>query len=694
MDTRSLQAIVPIMASQSPSQGPREEARSAFKRIAALLDAQQPVEAEAAALTWLANAPNDPNILRLLGVALTRQNKVQEAIERLVHVTRLAPTFAPAYENLAEALLIAGTIDKSVEALQTALKHNPGLHSAQIRLAEILSLTGKGEEADAVFQKSFDRDPERAALVEAMDLGRKNKFKEAGVIYRDILRRNPDHVDALRMMGVLQSKQERFHDAEAYFRRATELAPDFWTAWVNLGASLNEQQKFEKAEKAFTRALKLRPRNVHTLEKLGSNCLNEGRMEDAVGWLKQALEVDPKHFPSLLVMGHALKTIGQQEEAIDAYRRCAEAKPDFGEVYWSLANLKTYRFDDADVAEMQAQIDGLGDTPEDEDAAISFNFALGKAFEDRKDYSKAFEYYASGNSKKRLKVAYDPIDLEAQVERLMDVFTTDFFAERAGQGCPDDAPIFIVGLPRSGSTLLEQILASHSDVEGTAELHYLLRIATDTGVNRMDGIKYPQSVLEQKAHQLRSLGEEYLQLTKPHRTGARHFTDKLPNNFIGIGFLHAVLPNAKVIDARRHPLDSCLGGFKQLFARGQTFTYDMYDLAHYYSQYVRIMKHWDAVLPGKVLRVNYEEVVADIGGQARRIAGHCGLEWQDAMLRFYETKRAVKTASSEQVRQPIYSGSVNLWRHYEEHLSELIEYLEPVLMDLPEQDRPDLLLDT
>ncbi|MBO6504357.1 MAG: sulfotransferase [Kordiimonadaceae bacterium] len=668
----------------SPASDPKQK----FQAAVALLEARQYAQAQAAAASALLTWPNDPNFLRVLGVALCKQHQFQEAERHLVHVTRLVPNYAPAYENLAEAQMLQGKLPEAVKSLQTALKHNPQSHAASMKLGELLNLTGKGAEADEVFQNAIAADPEREKLVQAMDFVQEGKIKDAEAVYKGILRTNPNHVDTLRLMGVLSMKKENHSDGEAYFRRAVELAPDFWTAWINLGVSLNEQQKFGKAEQAYLQALKLKPGNVHTLEKLGSNCMNDGRMEDAVGWLKKSLEEDPQHFPSLLVMGHALKTIGEQEEAIDAYRKCAESKPDFGEVYWSLANLKTYKFDDAELDEMKSQLETVANDPTQEDSEISFLFALGKAYEDRKDYPQAFHYYAEGNTKKRLNVTYDPIEFEAHIDRLIDVYSADFFASHQGQGCQEKGPILIVGLPRSGSTLQEQILASHSQVEGTAELHYLLRIATDTGVNRTDGIKYPECMHELKDYQLRGLGEEYLESTLPHRTGLPYFTDKLPNNFTGIGFLHTVLPNAKVIDARRHPLDSCLGGFKQLFAKGQVFTYDMYDLAHYYSQYIRMMDHWDAVLPGKVLTVNYEEVVANLEGQARKTAAHCGLEWEDQMLRFYETERAVKTASSEQVRQPIYSGSVHLWRRYEEQLQELIEFLEPVLMRLPKEDRP------
>ena len=696
----------------------------------------------------LRHSPDDANLLRLLGVSLTRQNRAAEAERPLTRAVRLVPNFALAHENLADALVKQGKFDAAVQSLKAAIKHNPASAGAKRKVGELLVLTGRGGEADELFQQSLAQDPDRAALVEAMELNRQGETGKAEKIFRGLLRRNPENVDALRLMGALCARKENYNDAEAFFRQATDLAPDFWMAWINLGAALNEQQKFGEAEIAYKRAVEIEPDSAFTLEKLGANSMHDGRLEESLVWLNKALELDPAHFPSLLCLGHVLKTVGRQREAIDAYRRCAAAKPDFGEVYWSLANLKTFRFEDSEIQAMQRQLarirhqlpaadadalaprgrapsghldvlsrtpavpsrprgpagrrldalatkvgDGCGleevsNTADREDSEIAFAFALGKAFEDRGDYGNAFQSYARGNEKKRFKVNYDPTEFQKTNDRIIEVFSKEFFAAHSGQGFPEESPILIVGLPRSGSTLLEQVLASHSQVEGTQELHYLLRLATETGLNRIDGIKYPECMLELKPHQIRDLGREYIESTLHHRSGARYFTDKMPNNFTGIGFLHTILPNAKVIDARRHPLDSCLGCFKQLFARGQVFTYDLYDLAHYYSEYLRMMHHWAEVLPGKVLTVQYEDVVVDLEVQARRIAEHCGLAWEDRMLRYHETERAVKTASSEQVRQPIYSGSVNLWRRYEDHLGELIDYLEPVLLTLPEEQRP------
>jgi len=380
--------------------------------------------------------------------------------------------------------------------------------------------------------------------------------------------------------------------------------------------------------------------------------------------------------------------MGDQDDAIRAYRAAAKARPDLGEIYWSLANLKTFRFDPDEVEIMQTQ---LGSGKLTDHSELHFCYALGKYFEDQKDYPKAFEYYTQGGATKRKSVSFDPVDFDYQTNKMIEVFTPEFFEKRASFGHSDPAPILIVGLPRSGSTLIEQILCSHSQVDGTAELADLMTLGHRTGQNRFDNLKYPESLTDIYADSIEDLGKEYIERTFHHRQGAPYFTDKMPNNFPHIGFLHLILPNAKVIDARRHPLDSCFGTFKQLFAKGQPFSYDLFELGQYYKNYIQLMEHWDQVLPGKVLRVNYEDNVTDQESQARRMIEHCGLEWEDQVLRFYETARAVKTASSEQVRQPIYNKSVNSWKHYETELEDLILLLEDVLVKLPDHlERPKM----
>jgi len=383
-----------------------------------------------------------------------------------------------------------------------------------------------------------------------------------------------------------------------------------------------------------------------------------------------------------LSYGHVLKTRGDQVRALGAYRAAIAAKPAFGEVYWSMANLKTFRFEDVEVAAMEQQLEREGLDPS---ADIHFRFALAKAYEDRGDYDRAWNYYHTGNERQRKRVSHDPVASELRHEQIAEVFTRELFDRHASAGHESRAPIFIVGLPRSGSTLVEQILASHSMVEGTAELPTLMRIAHSLGRYRTDGKEYPAAVLALRSKDFRAYGSQYLEETLAFRATDRPcFTDKLPNNFSHVGFIHLVLPNARIINARRHPFDSCLGGYKQLFGKGQDFTYDMTDLAMYYRQYHDIMKHWHEVLPGKVLDVHYEETVTDLETQVRRILAHCDLPFEEACVRFHENERAVRTASSEQVRKPIYKSALGHWRRFEQHLGVWQEDLADILDDLPE----------
>ncbi|MEZ5892247.1 MAG: tetratricopeptide repeat protein [Parvularculaceae bacterium] len=662
--------------------------RELFEQSVDLLNRNEAGAAERLLRQGLGDFPNEPNLSRMLGVALMQQGRYQDAETELVHVVRMIPEFGEAHESLAEVQFSLGRLADAIKSLEKAVRINPKSETATFRLAEMLALAGRGPEADAAFERAFELNPSRRTLVEGMGAFRAKNYEEARAKFRAVLRQDPDNVDALRLLGVVCIRQKNHSDAEALLSRAVALAPQFAFGWNNLGLAQSEQGKYAEAEKSFAQAIRLTPRDPEVYATQASSYVQAGRHDDALVYYKKALALFPDHFPSLLGLGHTLKTIGSQDEAIDAYRACARVRPDYGDVFWSLANLKTFRFEPDEIATMEAQLAG----PDlEKDAAISFRFALAKAYEDKKDYDKAFENYARGNEMKRALVQYDPLDLEQVVDGLIDAFTPDFLAERTSWGCDDPSPILVLGLPRSGSTLIEQILASHSMVEGTSELPDLMRLAAKSGTNRADGLIYPHSLHAMSPDEIRELGEGYINTTRRQRTDRPRFIDKMPNNFPHVGLMHLILPNAKIIDARRHPLDSCLGSWKQLFANGQTFSYDFFDLAEYYQQYLRIMDHWDRVLPGKVLRVNYEDVVGDLETQARRMLDHCGLPWEDSVLEFYNTKRPVRTASSEQVRQPIYSSAVNFWKNYERQLEPLIDHLEPVLRNLPPDARPQRL---
>jgi len=373
-----------------------------------------------------------------------------------------------------------------------------------------------------------------------------------------------------------------------------------------------------------------------------------------------------------------MKTLGQQAPAIDEYRAAAAAREGFGDAWWSLANLKTYRFTDAELGQMRAAEAAATTAPIDR---YHLCFALGKALEDRLQYAESIEYYARGNALKRAASRYRPEVIEQNTRLQIEVCTRELFARHERSGAQAADPIFIVGLPRSGSTLLEQILASHSQVEGTHELADVPRMVVELQGRdwQLENPRYPGILAQMGAEDFRRLGDKYLRDTRSYRSGKAHFIDKMPNNFRHVGLIHLMLPNARIIDARREPMACCFGNLKQLFAHGQEFAYSVEDIARYYRTYLELMRHWDAVLPGRVLRVQYEDVVADLEGNVRRILDYCGLEFEPACVEFYRTERSVRTASSEQVRQPIYREALDQWRHYEPWLGPLREALGDAL---------------
>ena len=651
--------------------------KALFDEALELINAGDPVAAEKLCREAVERNPKDVNMSGLLGAVLIKRRRLDEAEQVLKQTIALAPTFAKAHEDLGYALLEQERYEEAVEVLQKAARLDPKLDAARFNLGKALASTGRGKEADAAFEASFELSPERKKLALAAKHHQEGRIEDAEQLYRQVLNNNPRNVDALRMLAMVAATAKRYDDAERLLRKAVGIAPDFLTAVVDLGRVLKEQDRFEEAIDCFKNAIAINPNNPHTHFLLASAYSPAALNHEAAREYRRALDLAPEHPGALLGLGNALKTIGKQDEAIKAYRDCIRVRPDNGEIYWSLANLKTYRFSDEQIAEMAARVDN----PEGltEQSEVNFLFALGKAHDDRQDYDQAWRYYERGNGKQRMLAQYDPVQTETINDAIVEVFDKALLEEKAGKGCPDRAPIFVLGLPRSGSTLVEQILASHSQVEGTSELPYLGRVAMSLNRNRADGVNYPEAVRELEAAHLTALGEDYINYAQLHRTERKpFFIDKMPNNFPTIGFLNLILPQAKIIDARRHPLDACVGNFRQHYAKGQTFSYDLTDLGEYCLQYLRMMDHWHQALPGRILTVQYEELVTDFENQARRLLDHCELPWEEACGRFYETERPVRTASSEQVRQPIYTGALNFWRNYERHLDELIEIVEPV----------------
>ncbi len=653
--------------------------RRLFDDIMAQLQARQTKQALASCHALLARYPDDINILGLLGAALGDLRRFDEAEKILTKVIDLAPTFAKPYEDLGTLLLQQRKAQEALPLLEKATRLDPQLEEAHFQLGKALAALGRGQEADASFERCFALSPARRMMALAAEHHQAGRLQDAEQLCRQVLQKDPRHVDALRLLGLIAAASGDLDDAEHLLRQALASAPDHTPALFDLGRVLKELERPEDAIVVYRELLTLLPDNPKAHFRLAGVLAPAALNEEAAAAYRRCLALAPKHAGAWLGLGHMLKTLGDQQEGIAAYQRCLALEPDFGEAYYSLANLKTYRFENAEIEQMQRQVerDELNDT-----SRVNFLFALAKAFEDRKDYAQAWRYYEQGNATQRMLVSYDPVQTQTINDELIEFLNDDFFHATAGYGHPDAAPIFILGLPRSGSTLLEQIIASHSQVEGTSELPYIGRLTKSLNHNRADAMRYPQVLAELQPRHLQRLGQDYLEMAVRHRMeGTARFIDKMPNNFPSVGFIHSILPNAKIIDARRHPMDACVGNLRQLYARGQTFSYDQCDIGEYYLQYLRMMQHWDEVLPGKVLRVQYEDVVTDLETQVRRILDYLELPWEDNCLRFHATERAVRTASSEQVRQPIYDSSVGFWRHYEHHLDELRDILAPVLDD-------------
>jgi len=642
----------------------------------------RPLRAEEICRDYLLMNPGCTDHLRLLGHALMKQRRFGEAEEHLRLAVSLRPDFPQLYEDLGSVLALQRRFEDAIPLFEKAIMLEPGLPLAHKKLGQALAAVGRGRDADEHFEEFFGQDPEAAAVAIGAEHLRAGRKDEAIAAFKDVLRRNPENVNAMRFLATAYWRElENLGEAEAWLRRATAVAPDFTAAWLTLGLVLLEANKHMEAIDCYTAALKCDSDNGVIWAGLGNAYAQASYPQRSVEAFEKAIALNADSPNVHMGYAHVLKTIGDQPAALGAYRKAIRLKADFGEAYWSMANLKVFRFEDSEIGAMEAQLEkgGLSDSAE-----IHFRFALGKAWEDKQSYDRAWHFYDTGNRKQRPLVSHDPLEMEQRHKEITETFSREFLAERTGCGFDAPDPILIVGLPRSGSTLVEQILASHSQVEGTSELPVLSKVAASVGRYRADDLQFPGSVRDLRTRDWRAYGQQYMDGTRRHRlTDKPFFTDKLPNNFPLIGMLHLILPNARVINARRHPLDTCLGCYKQLFAKGQNFTYDMEDLAHYYRNYDTVIRHWHEVLPGKVLDVHYEETVTDLEKQVRRILDHCGLPFEEECVHYHETDRAVKTASSEQVRQPIYTGALGTWRNYQQHLGLWIDDLDDIIAELP-----------
>jgi tetratricopeptide (TPR) repeat protein len=513
-----------------------------------------------------------------------------------------------------------------------------------------------------------------AALVDAALALHDNRLEIAEPLLRQHLKRDPFDARAIRMLAELAGRLGRYKDSETLLRRALELAPAFTAARANLAIVLYRLNRPVDALEELDRLLAEEPEHPGHANLKAAALGRLGGFEAAITLYEGVLDRAPDQPKVWMSYGHMLKTVGRQADGVAAYRSALRLRPDLGEAWWSLANLKTIRFDDADITAMQGALARADLSDEDR---FHLDFALGKAWEDRRDADRAFDHYAAGNALRRTKIVYDADETERFVDDVVALATPDFFADRAGWGCASTDPIFVLGMPRAGSTLVEQILASHSQVEGTTELPDLPAVARQV-------LAYPRGLADLTSEQARAMGEEYLRRAAvQRRTDRAFFVDKLPNNWAHVALIRLILPNATVIDARREPRACCFSNFKQHFARGQAFSYALADMGRYYRDYTRLMAHLDAVQPGRVHRVIHEALVDNVEDEVRRLLAACNLAFEPACLTPHETERAVRTASSEQVRQPISRTGNHAWLPFAGRLGALDDALGDVIACYP-----------
>ncbi|MGO9802912.1 MAG: sulfotransferase [Steroidobacteraceae bacterium] len=640
-----------------------------LRRAHAALRAGQAATAERALQALEVQFPGELNCLWLLGVALLDQGKVADSVALLERALAAAPDFTEARVDLARAYRRTGRAADARTEVRRVLEKTPHHHRAWLAYGDVLVDLSQYDDARIAFERARLTDPERAAIDEATAALVGEDRRKSEELFRAILKRDASHPAALCGLAALSLAADMPRDAERLLRHALRQSQHLPLAYRALAPVLTGLGRLIEAEAATQYLERIEPRSPQTWVTAAGVAIRLMRQAEAIDAYERAFELRPQEAGLQMSIGHLQKTLGRRAASEASYKAALAMDPGRAEAYWSLADLKNYTFSDAEIADMQRLI---GSDPRGPSNEAQLNFALGKAFEQRRRYAQAFAHYARGAQLRRREAPFDVGQFERRSARIRDFFNARFFAAHRGSGDSSRAPIFIVGLPRSGSTLVEQILASHSAVEGTMELLNVLNIVREFDDLSPGRNGYPETVGGASAEGFAELGRRYLEQTAPLlRLGRERFTDKLPNNFSHIGLIHAILPNATVIDVRRHPMDACFSTFKQYFAEGQNFSYDLEDLGRYYRCYLALMDHWDAVLPGKVLHARYEELVRSPEAGIRRLLEHCGLPFEPGCLAFHETQRAVRTASAEQVRQPIYTSAVGYWRHFEAELEPL-----------------------
>jgi len=670
-----------ITESESDFQQAKNRVEEAKTQLQAgrFTDAQKTVE------TVLEQHPEYAEALYVLAVTQRYQKQFDAALNSLERLKKARPGYGRAFQEEGHIHLATSNQTAALDAFGHAVTLNSSLFASWDALSQLLSSNGQHEQARFAKDQHTKLAALPPALLNVRNMMAEGRMFQAEQVCRQFMQANPRNVEGMRLLADLGVKSGVLDDAEVLLENAIKFEPNNNLARHEFMHVLYRRQKYAQALKQATILRDKEPDNLDYRISFANQCVAVGDYEPALEIYKHAITKVPNRADLHLVHGHALKTIGQTDDAITAYRRAYNARPEFGDAYWSLANLKTYRFTREEISAMQTA-EAATSTPVVD--KIHLCFALGKHFEDASDFETSMQYYENGNALEKNENNYESEKMSERLQMQIEHCGTALFNNKKDLGHPAPDPIFIVGLPRAGSTLLEQILASHSQIDGTLELPNISSLAFDLAGRRhtYEELKYPANLTDLTAEQLQKYGQAFIKDTRVHREDAPFFIDKMPNNFRHIALIHLILPNAKIIDARRHPMACCFSGFKQLFANGQEFTYGQSEIGTYYRDYVELMDHWDAVLPGKILRVQYEEVVADTESQVHRILEYLGLPFEEACLNFHKTKRSVRTASSEQVRQPIYTSGLEQWRNFEPWLEPLKSSLGAVLERYPIDD--------
>jgi predicted Zn-dependent protease len=652
------------------SNPPQSRIESEVRRIRELIASSRHAAALTAAEALRAQVPENRDVLYMIAVSQRYLQRIPQAFATLADLEKLHPGYSRLFQERGHCHVAQRSAPAAIAAFLRAVNLNPSLPASWNALAMLFRMAGRQADADHAAAQVARLSALPAEILTASSMFADGEIYEAERIVRQYLLAHGDHIEGMRLLAKIGMQLEVADDAELLLENVVRLAPEHRAARYEYALVLLQRHKHRRARDELEALLQVDPGNRVYRTTYATLCTGFGDYRRALALYQEILAQTPQDAELHLSIAHALKTLGHAPQAIDSYRSAAALRPRYGEAYWSLANLKTYRFTDAELARMKAD-----EAAADVQLADRYHlcFALGKALEDREEYADSFAYYERGNALKKSECRYNPEPLERSARAQAALCTRGFFAAREGAGSTDGAPIFVVGLPRSGSTLLEQILASHSQVEGTMELADIPRLVQELQGRESTASKprYPALLAEMQSEDFQRLGERYLSDTLAYRTGKSRFIDKMPNNFRHIGLIHLMLPNAKIIDARRDAMACCFSNFKQLFASGQQFTYSIEDLARYYRMYRELMAHWDEALPGTILRVQYEDVVDDLETQLRRMLDFCELEFEPGCIEFFKTERTVATASSEQVRRPIYRGSKDQWRHYEPWLGSL-----------------------